>query len=514
MARCAGSSAPVRNRSRRRGMTRTSVWPRSVGALAAAILLCCVLAVPTVAHGSGLSQAVTAQTVAGELIVKLAPGASFTDLAYSYGLAPIPLDSLAARRLYRVRIIDGASAQERAEALGADPRVEFAEPNIVGQAPEQVNDGSWASGDPSLYSPGQWGLQKMEVAAAQTVTRGGGVRVAVIDTGVDLTHPALAGHLLPGHDFVDDDDDPSEVGTVGVDRGYGHGTHVAGLIALVAPEAKIIPVRMLDRNGVGDAWRLAQALSWAIDPDGDPTTDDGASVVNLSFSTAAQTQVVYDILGASSRVVVVAAAGNAGTDVRQYPAAETGAEVLSVGATSPADTLAPFSSYGSWVRVAAPGRDIVSSVPGGGYAYWSGTSMATALVSGQAALVRAARPDLIYSQQVDAQIIATSALIDGPVQHRVNAAASVGAAGPPPTPTATPTPVDPTPAATATPAAVLNLAASPASVAPGQPVDAAWATEAHPSSRDWLTLNRAGAHDRDFLAWQYVSCTRSPVEPR
>src|SRR6185436_20736198 len=141
------------------------------------------------------------------------------------------------------------------------------------------------------------------------------------------------------------------------------GTHVAGLIALVAPDATIIPVRMLDRNGVGDAWRLAQALSWAIDPDGDPATDDGASVVNLSFSTAAQTRVVYDILGPLSRVVVVAAAGNGGSDVRQYPAAETGTEVLSVGATTLDDTLAPFSSYGAWVRVAAPGQDIVSSVP-------------------------------------------------------------------------------------------------------------------------------------------------------
>ncbi|HEY3082056.1 MAG TPA: S8 family serine peptidase [Chloroflexota bacterium] len=476
------------------------------------MLLWCALAVPTVAYGSGSAQAVSAQSVPEELILKLAAGASLSEIASAYALDPTPLGQLTVHRLYRVRILDGASPQARAEALELDPRVEFAEPNIVGESPEQQNDGSWASGDPSLYGPGQWALQKMAVTAAQTVTRGAGVKVAVIDTGVDLTHPALAGRLLPGYDFVDGDNDPSDVGVPGVDHGYGHGTHVAGLIALVAPEAQIIPVRMLDKNGVGDAWRLAQALSWAIDPDGDPATDDGASVINLSFSTLAQTRVVYDILGPSSRVVVVAAAGNAGSDVRQYPAAEVGTEVLSVGATTPDDTLAPFSSYGAWVRVAAPGLNIVSSVPGGGYAYWSGTSMATALVSGQAALVRAARPDLVYSQQVDAQIIATAAHIGGPVDHRVDAAASVGAASTPPTPT--PTPTDPTATPTATPASLLSLTASPAALGPGEPLTVAWADLPNPSSRDWLTLHQVGAYDRDYVAWQYVSCTRSAVAPR
>ena len=121
------------------------------------------------------------------------------------------------------------------------------------------------------------------------------VKIAVLDTGVDFSHPALAGHLLPGFDFVDFDNDPSEVGnqTTGP---FGHGTHVAGLIALVAPDAKIIPVRVLDQKGIGNTWVLAEALAYAADPDGNPATHDGADVINLSLSTLRRTRLLRDVL--------------------------------------------------------------------------------------------------------------------------------------------------------------------------------------------------------------------------
>ena len=113
------------------------------------------------------------------------------------------------------------------------------------------------------------GAEKIQLSLAHQINRGTGpngpVKVAVLDTGVDTNHVALAGRLLPGWDFVDDDADPSEVGDQQTGP-YGHGTHVAGLIALVAPEAKIIPIRVLDRYGVGNIWVLAEALAFAIDP--------------------------------------------------------------------------------------------------------------------------------------------------------------------------------------------------------------------------------------------------------
>src|SRR4029079_13408212 len=109
------------------------------------------------------------------------------------------------------------------------------------------------------------------------VDNGQPVVVAVLDTGIDLDHPAFAGRLVPVSDrwdFVDRDNDPSEVGQLRVDAAYGHGTHVAGIVSLVVPDAKIMPLRILDREGTGDAWRLVAALIWAA--------NHGADVANLS----------------------------------------------------------------------------------------------------------------------------------------------------------------------------------------------------------------------------------------
>ena len=125
---------------------------------------------------------------------------------------------------------------------------------------------------------------RINLPAAQAISKGAGVKVAVLDTGIDKTHPLFAGKLLPGRDFVDNDNDPSEVGTSGVGA-YGHGTHVAGIVLMVAPDAKIIPIRVLDQNGVGNVWTLSKALNYAANPDGNPATDDGANIINLSLGT-------------------------------------------------------------------------------------------------------------------------------------------------------------------------------------------------------------------------------------
>lgn|GEM_PF-4547002 len=294
-------------------------------------------------------------------------------------------------------------------------------------------------------------VDKIRLPAAHTVTRGAGVTVAVLDTGVDSSHPTLAGRLVAGYDFVDLDSDPSEVGSHDQDLVYGHGTHVAGLVALAAPEAKIMPVRVLDQAGMGNIWVLAEALAFAVDPDGNPATDDGADVINLSLGTNRPTELLAEIVttvtcannsndddddddddnnngcpAAGGRgAVVVAAAGNSGTDALEYPAAEGVAGSLAIAASTPTDTLVDFSTRGSWVDVAAPGENILSSVPGGELGVWSGTSMAAPLVAGEAALVRAISPDLSAAEVAD-HVIATAAPIAGPVSRRIDAAAAVG----------------------------------------------------------------------------------------
>lgn len=138
--------------------------------------------------------------------------------------------------------------------MALDLRLAYAEPNYIGATPEGRQDYIWATGATVGGYAAQWAPEAMQLARAQRVTRGAGVTVAVLDTGVDLAHPALAGRLVPGYDFVDFDSDPSEVGVYGIDRGFGHGTHVAGLVALAAPDAKIMPVRVLDPSGRGNAW--------------------------------------------------------------------------------------------------------------------------------------------------------------------------------------------------------------------------------------------------------------------
>jgi thermitase len=380
-----------------------------------------------------------------EVLVKLHQAADLASLAADYGLDPAPIDQFGSRAIYRMRILDGASPPARAAQLTGDSRVVYAEPNFIGRAPEGVQKISWPKGDEDDDYKGQWAAGIIRLPEAHTVTRGAGITVAVLDTGVDTMHPALAGRLVNGYDFVDLDTDPREVGSAEQNLHYGHGTHVAGLIALVAPEAKIIPLRVLDEDGSGDIWVLAEALAYAINPDGDLNTADGADVINLSLSTTHETNLLAEVVAAVTceedddpgedddclvgqgqhGAVVVAAAGNSGSSTPEYPAGEGVIGSLAVAASTQTDTLASFSNYGSWVHVAAPGQGLLSSVPGGEYAAWSGTSMATPLIAGEAALVRAVNPSFTAADIVG-HIISKTESINGLVPKRIDVAAALG----------------------------------------------------------------------------------------
>jgi subtilisin family serine protease len=399
-------------------MATQQPWQRALATLSLIALLSSL----TIAGAGASGDLGTPDPVASsQVILKLQNAADLPAVAAQYRLDPAPLDQLSVAPLYLMRIVDGTAPDVRAAALALDARVAYAEPNVIGSTAEDQGDSSWASGGSAAAYQGQWAPSVIRLPQALNVTRGAGVTIAVLDTGVDPTHPALTAHLVSGYDFVDNDTDPSEVGAIGVSRAYGHGTFVTGLVVLAAPDARIMPVRVLDPNGVGDVWRLAKGIVWAA--------NNGADIINLSLSTRTHTHVTNEVIGnlaSNGRgVVVVAAAGNAASNIPQFPAAEGGSRVISVGASTSTDSLAPFSDYGSWVRVAAPGVSLWSTVPGGTYASWSGTSMATALVSGEAGLVRASYPTL-GAQDVISRIANTSVKISGPVPLRINAGAAVG----------------------------------------------------------------------------------------
>lgn len=389
--------------------------------------------------------------VAGELLVQLNPGADVAALAAERGATV--LDRFGRRPIWRLRLPAGADVDAAIATLRTDPRVRFAEANVEGETPEGRRRVVWAvGGDAGVYAS-QWAPASLRLAAAHAVSRGAGIRVAVLDSGLDAAHPVFAGRVGAGRDFVDDDHDPAEAGGPG-DAGYGHGTHVAGLVLLAAPAATLMPVRVLDAQGRGNAWVLAEALAWAADPDADPATDDGAHVVNLSLGTTQPTQLLRTAITLANcdfddddddfadpgfdddkarcalkrGAVVLAAAGNDASDSAvQWPAAEDVPGALALAAHTEAATLATFTNRGAPVKLAAPGEAIVSTFPGGGWATWSGTSMATPLAAGTAALVLAALPDPrgVLPLDVAKRLLDRSAALCGSSVRKLDAAAAV-----------------------------------------------------------------------------------------
>lgn len=235
---------------------------------------------------------------------------------------------------------------------------------------------------------------RLHLDEAHQHTTGEGVIVAIIDSGVALSHPALAGALLPnGYDFVDNDSDPTDVanGTDDdldgdTDEGAGHGTMIAGIVHLVAPGAKILPIRVLDDEGRGDTFTVAQGIRWAV--------DHGATVINLSLGLDSKVLAMEHeiIMADAAGITVVGAAGNAAAQDILYPAREDGC--LSVAAVDSLDVKATFSNHHSDVDLSAPGDGVYAPYHDGAYAIGAGTSFAAPFVSGQAALIRSLNPGL------------------------------------------------------------------------------------------------------------------------
>src|SRR6266705_1069853 len=272
-------------------------------------------------------------------------------------------------------------------------------------------------------------MQLIGTAAAQTRSTGRGVIIADIDASVDVSHPALRGHLTTGYDFIGSGGPRTRTGAT-LDQstasfldqstasfldqstasfldqstasfldqstasfldqstasfldsgaaGHGHATMVAGIIVAIAPDALIMPLRAFDDSGTGDAFQVAKAIRYAV--------RNGAHIINLSLGLSDQSKAVEAAIAfaEANHVIVVASAGNSDSAAPQYPAVLPG--VLGVAATDLDDLKATFSNYGESVFVTAPGFNIITAYPGG-YAVASGTSFSAAFVSAEAALIR------------------------------------------------------------------------------------------------------------------------------
>lgn len=344
------------------------------------------------------------------ILIRVSPGTDVAALAREYGFTVeegVPEESL-----YRFRLPKNEDGNRFSERLRTDPRFTDAETDEGVRAPE----GGIVTGDPihvpfdfvspsdsrfvplaSAYSSGstvstttgsQIGLTPTR-ATRRAVT----VIVAVLDTGVQLDHPQLVSHLVGGYNAIKPSAPPTEIADGSTNQALGHGTMVAGVIAQVAPEAKILPVRVLNADGSGSVFNVVRGLRWAV--------SHGAQVVNLSLGTTTPSRALEAAVQEARRagVVVVSSAGNAGVDRKDYPAAFS--DVLAVAATDARDQKAAFSNYGSHISLSAPGASITSTYVGGGFATWSGTSFAAPFVAGAAALVRAANPSLSGDKVAD-----------------------------------------------------------------------------------------------------------------
>jgi subtilisin family serine protease len=252
--------------------------------------------------------------------------------------------------------------------------------------------------------------------------------VAVIDTGVDTTHPVLVPVLLPGYDFTRNQagasewlDMPQEGTTPTEPYGavqqqsaaildqqsaaildgkpcgaFGHGTMTSGLVHLAAPHAKILPLKAFSSDGTGYLSNIVAALYYAV--------QHRANVVNMSFDLSYPSPALSQAVSYANHasVVLVAAAGNENTSQRVYPAAINGS-VMGIASTTDWDARSSFSNYGSAdVWIAAPGEYVISTFPGGGYAAASGTSFSSPLVAGTAALLLSAKQPMNQSQAASA----------------------------------------------------------------------------------------------------------------
>ncbi len=370
---------------------------------------------------AGGPAALAASAATDNIIVAYKPGYTYSETQLKNALHGVRTrKTVGDARVQEVSVNGDINA--KINELRRDTAVAYAEPNY------RRSVSATTPNDPD-YASSQWNLRTTRADAAWDITRGStsGI-IAVIDTGVSVSHPDLAGKIVAGYDFIDNDSDPTDLN--------GHGTHVAGIAAAITNNgvgvagmdwnARLMPVRVLDAAGNGYDSDIASGIVWAA--------DHGAKVINMSLGGASsypQTMQSAIDYAYGKGVMIVAAAGNTPGELT-YPAACN--HVVAVAATDSADNRASFSNYGSFVDVAAPGVNIISTFwtagNGNTYGQGSGTSMASPLVAGLAALLTELyptwTPDQVTSRiEATADDLGTTGRDDFYGYGRVNAAAAL-----------------------------------------------------------------------------------------
>jgi thermitase len=373
-----------------------------------------------------------------QVVLKLQLGQSIEAVAVTFGATVAR--SIPARRTFLLELPPQTNLQAVLNGLCSDPRVAWAEPNRIKHAPSGTTQSFFLSMTTHSQYTSQYCVELMQVQAAHQFSTGAGVRIAVLDTGLDVDHPLFAGRIAAGGwNFVEDTPDVADVGNGLDDNGNnlideltGHGTMVSGLSLLVAPQARILPLKILNSDGVGTAFYMAQAIDAAV--------ASGARIISISAGANIPSHVVQDAVNgalAADRIVIASVGNSDRESPPLYPAAYPG--VLAIAGTDQDDIKASFSDYGLHVSLSAPAVAMIGPMPANAYALADGTSFAAPLASGSAALIAELQPaassSLITSflMQHSSDISAANPAYTGRLGQgrlHIGAASAAAAAGP------------------------------------------------------------------------------------
>lgn len=276
-----------------------------------------------------------------------------------------------------INVIAASMPQRALEGLARNPNIAYVEPDA------DVHTMGHTSTIPEYQN--SWGVDHIQADLVHPANKGTGIKVCIVDTGIDYNHPDLKANYVTGYDFVNSDSNPID--------DNGHGTHVSGTVAAVggnggvigvAPEVSLYAVKVLDAGGSGTYSGVIAGINWCV--------NSGTQIISMSLGGSSGSTSLQSAVDTaySKNVLLVAAAGNSGNLKGKgnnvvYPARYD--SVIAVAATTKTDARASFSSTGPAVELSAPGSGIQSTWIGSGYKTISGTSMATPHVSGSAALV-------------------------------------------------------------------------------------------------------------------------------